>query len=150
MRVRYLVTTAVAISLISAPAVAGAKITFSGYEGPPLIETGRGGTKIAKNGIDYWTSGSPPRRYQVIGIIEDKRDETWDGGHAIGSPTVAKKVKAAGGDAVIMTAQDEAGQGGGAGIAGTGFGFLGMGGSKTITKMTVIKYLLDAPSPEAE
>ena len=70
---------AVLSGLISAPAFADAKITFSAYEGPPVIETGEGGTRIQKNGIDYWTSGTPPRRYQVIGMVQDKRDEEWDG-----------------------------------------------------------------------
>ncbi|MCZ8018641.1 hypothetical protein [Novosphingobium sp.] len=44
---------------------AGAKIEFSEYSGPELIERGEGGTKITKNGIDYWTSGKPPRRYHT-------------------------------------------------------------------------------------
>jgi len=124
-------------------ALAQAKTTYSGYEGPAVIETGTGGTKITKHGIDYWTSGTPPRRYQVIGLISDKRDETWDGGHAVGSPKVASKVKEAGGDAVILRSQDEAGSTGGSGF----WGIFAMGGSKTITQMAVIKYLPDEAAP---
>ena len=127
------------------PAFAGAKIIYSAYEGKPVIRTGEGGSKLAKNGIDYWTSGEPPRRYLVIGTIEDKRDEMWDGGHAIGSPSIAEKVKKAGGNAVIIQSEDEAGHGGSYGSASGGLGFLFSGGSKTVTKMVVVKYLSDEP-----
>ena len=131
------------LCIVATPASAQAKIEFSAYEGPEQIVTGQGGTKITKNGIDYWTSGTPPRRYQVIGRITDKRDEDWDGGHAIGSPTVAKKVKRAGGSAVIMLDQnDVAGSSAAFGsfYGGTGT-FFGGGGSKTLTIFMVVRYL---------
>lgn len=135
--------------LAATPALSQAKIDFAAYEGTPVIKVGTGGTKITKNGIDYWTTGEPPRRYQVIGAVQDKRDETWDGGHAIGSPSIAKKVRKAGGDAVIVLSENEAGHSGGfsstTGFASGGFGWLfGMGlsgGSKTITRMVAVKYL---------
>lgn len=142
----------VAVALVFMAAVAPksvqarAKTDLSQYEGPPAIETGKGGTKLTKHGIDYWTSGTPPRRYQVIGMIADKRDETWDGGHAVGSPKVASKAKSIGGDAVILESQDEAGNSGGGGF----WGLFAMGGSKTITRMLVIRYLPDAPQPESQ
>ncbi len=142
----------------AAPAHSQAKIDFAVYEGAPVIKIGKGGTKISKNGIDYWTTGEPPRRYQVIGAVQDKRDETWDGGHAIGSPSIAKKVKIAGGDAVIVLSENEAGHSGGfsstTGFASGGFGWLfglGMsGGSKTITRMIAIKYLPEAQSKDSQ
>lgn len=124
---------------------AQAKIDFALYEGAPVIKTGTGGTKITKNGIDWWTTGEPPRRYQVIAAVQDKRDEMWDGGHALGSPSIASKVKKAGGDAVILLSQDEAGKGGGYGSGTGAFAFLFSGGSKTISKMIVVKYLPDVP-----
>jgi hypothetical protein len=131
----------------SAPALAQAKIDFAAYEGPPRIEQGEGGTKITKNGIDYWTTGTPPRRYQIIGFVQDRRDEFSDGGQAIGSPKIAKKVKAAGGDAVIIQAQEEAGQSGGL-ASGNPFYAWGMsGGSKTITRMLAVKYLPEVTPP---
>ena len=138
-----------AFGLSSAPSLSQAKIDFSAYEGPPVIRTGEGGTRVQRNGIDYWTSGTPPRRYQVIGMISDKRDEQMDGGHAIGSPNIAGKVKRAGGDAVIVQNQEEAGKSAGGGFFGNGYGFMGMGGSKTITTMLVVKYLPDIPADAA-
>ena len=133
--------------ILSAPAFAQAKIDFAIYEGPPKVATGEGGTKITKNGIDYWTTGTPPRRYQIIGFVQDRRDESMDGGHAIGSPSISSKVKRAGGDAVIVESQDEVGKTGGFGSASPFFGFLAMGGSKTVTRMLVIKYLPDEVQP---
>ena len=70
--------------------------------------------------------------------------------------SIAKKVKLAGGDAVIIQSEDEAGHGGGYsstnGNASGGFGWLfgfGMsGGSKTITRMVVVKYLPDEPEAQ--
>lgn len=131
----------------SAPALAGAKIDFAAYEGPPLIEQGEGGTKITKNGIDYWTTGTPPRRYQIIGFVQDRRDELLDSGNAIGSPNIAGKVKKAGGHAVIVESQDEVGKSGGFGTASPFFGWFASGGSKTITRMRVVKYLPEETPP---
>lgn len=128
---------ALAWATIPSAALAGAKVQFSAYEGPEAIRIGEGGTKITKNGIDYWTSGTPPRRYQVVGLITDKRDEEWDGGHAVGSPNVAGKVKKAGGNAVILQSQTEGGSGGGGGFGG----IFALGGSKTMTTMLVVRYL---------
>jgi len=142
------ITLAMAFApILSAPAFAQAKIDFAIYEGPPKVATGEGGTKIAKNGIDYWTTGTPPRRYQIIGFVQDRRDELMDGGHAIGSPSIASKVKRAGGHAVIVESQDEVGKTGGFGSASPFFGFLAMGGSKTVTRMIVVKYLPDEVPP---
>lgn len=140
----------IALALQAQMASAQAKIDFALYEGKPVIKTGEGGTKITKNGIDYWTSGEPPRRYQLIGMVQDKRDEMWDGGHAVGSPSIARKVKNAGGDAVIIESQEEAGKGGSFGTANNFFGFFASGSSKTVTRMLVVKYLPDEsprPSP---
>jgi len=138
----YSITAALALGL-SAPALGQAKIDFAIYEGSPRILQGEGGTKITKSGIDYWTTGTPPRRYQVIAFVQDRRDETWDGGHAIGSPSIAAKVKKAGGDAVIVESQEEAGKSGGYGAANPFFGWMASGGSKTVTRMLVVKYLPD-------
>lgn len=144
-----LAIAAAALLIAPSAAFAQAKIDFATYEGPPQIQVGTGGTKITKNGIDYWTTGTPPRRYQIIGFVQDKRDETWDGGHAVGSPNIAKKVRKAGGDAVVIQSQDEAGKAGSYGTGLLGGLFMG-GGSKTVTRMLVIRYLPDAPAPAPE
>jgi hypothetical protein len=131
----------------SSPALAQARIDFAIYEGPPVIEQGEGGTKITRNGIDYWTTGTPPRRYQVIGFVQDRRDEFWDGGQAIGSPSIARRVRAAGGDAVVVQTQEEAGQSGGFASGGPFYAWGMSGGSRTITRMLVVRYLPEETPP---
>jgi len=81
---------------------AHAKTRFFAYEGRDSIVEGRGGTRISKNEIDYWTSGTPPRRFQVIGFIDDSRGTGALHGDVVGSRSIARLAKAAGGQAVII------------------------------------------------
>lgn len=85
--------------LLSTPAVA--KLTFAAYDGPNQIVTGRGGAKIVKNGIEWWTDGEPPRSFRIIGILTDTRENP----RAIGNANIAAKVRSLGGNAVIVTRQ---------------------------------------------
>lgn len=96
----------IAALVLSASSVAPAKQEYAAYEGRDAIQVGNGGTKITKNGIDFWTTGSPPHRYQVLGILTDARKNRRFDGNVIGSESVAKKAIAAGGDAVIVAGAD--------------------------------------------
>lgn len=87
------------------PSAAYAKTTYEPYEAKATIVDGQGGTRTTENGIDYWTSGDPPRRYQVLGIITDTRGTGWMSGDAVGSTKIAKKTKEVGGDAVVILHQ---------------------------------------------
>jgi hypothetical protein len=42
------------------------------YSGSPVY-TGTGGASKNVNGIDLWVTGSPPRKFMIIGYIEDSR-----------------------------------------------------------------------------
>jgi hypothetical protein len=74
---------------------------FQAWEGRNPVIEGHGGTKKVVDGVDVWTNGDPPRRFRILGIIDDERP----GGiipmaelkHAI-----AKKAREHGGNAVIM------------------------------------------------
>lgn len=46
---------------------------FKSYDDGGAHYLGRGGAKEVVDGIELWTNGSPPRVYQVIGLIEDTR-----------------------------------------------------------------------------
>lgn len=89
----------------------GARTTFQFYDGNDSIHVGSGGTRVTANGIDYWTHGQPPKRFQIIGIIVDDRGTAHKAlnsaldGKVIGSPKVAKLCKDHGGDAVIVDSQ---------------------------------------------
>jgi hypothetical protein len=142
--VTTILLTALIVLGASAPAAAGRD--FAGYEGPDAIKKGEGGTKITKNGIDYWTTGTPPRRYQVLGIMTDKRYEDW-GVTVIGSPSVAKLTLKIGGNAVILLDQKDktvgtAGFGSGSVAGNSVFGSMfGINSDRTTSRLVVIKYL---------
>lgn len=106
---RLIFVMAAALGLMAAPAQAGIK--FAAYEGPDAVQTGQGGTKMTSRGIDFWTTGSPARKFQVLGVITDERSDKpitkIFGGDAVGSKGVAKKVLQAGGNAVIVIDQND-------------------------------------------
>ena len=115
------------------------------------------------DGVDFWMSGSPPHRFQVIGSIEDERHKTGLIGAIVMSSLekdIASNARRAGGDAVILAdAHDNL-----LGTIGSGFGsfsgsggwgyYNGFGSSTTITRpieshasrFIVIKYLPDDPN----
>jgi len=74
---------------------------FQSWEGRNSVVEGRGGTKKVVDGIDIWTFGDPPRRFQVLGIIQDERP----GGMipmAQLKHDIVQKARQNGGDAVIF------------------------------------------------
>jgi hypothetical protein len=103
MRRQSLIAVFALAAAMAGPALAGAK--FATYEGRDAVREGEGGTRVEKDGVDFWTTGTPPRRYQVIGILTDKRNDCLLCGNAIGSGSLAKRVKALGGDAVVLLDQ---------------------------------------------
>jgi hypothetical protein len=46
---------------------------FQSWEGRNSVVEGRGGTRKVVDGMDVWTFGDPPRRFKVLGIIQDER-----------------------------------------------------------------------------
>ena len=95
----------IVLAFFASPTWAGSR--FSTYEGPDAVQTGTGGAKITKDGVDFWTDGTPPRKYQILGFLTDTRQDKLLSGHAIGSSGLAKRVREAGGDALIVMGQDE-------------------------------------------
>jgi hypothetical protein len=88
--------------LIVAVAFVGCTSTeFQSWEGRNSVVEGRGGTRKVVDGMDVWTHGDPPRRFQVLGIIEDNRP----GGiipMAQMKHDIVAKARQSGGDAVIL------------------------------------------------
>ena len=81
--------------------------SFYSYDGPVKPLKGDGGAKVVKNEIEYWVDGAPSRPFRIVGVMVDSRSDRWFSGSAVGSKAIAKKVKAAGGDAVIILDQAE-------------------------------------------
>ena len=101
---REFVLALFAIFLAATPALAGMK--FAAYEGLDAIQEGRGGTKVTKDGVDFWTTGAPPRKYQVLGVLTDQRGTGILRAEAFGSADVAKKITALGGNAAVLADEE--------------------------------------------
>jgi hypothetical protein len=77
--------------------------TAAALAGSPVY-IGQAGASKNVNGVDFWVLGTPPRKFRIVGYIVDNRKRgiiesvTHD-------PNIAAKAKAAGGDAVIATAE---------------------------------------------
>ena len=77
-----------------------ASTNYTTFEGGRVIE-GTGGTKKTVDGIDIWNNGTPPRKFKIIGIIDDVRRQSLIG-MAGYEGALVKKAKEAGGDAIIF------------------------------------------------
>jgi hypothetical protein len=71
----------------------------------PVVREGGYGTRKVVDGVDIWTSGEPPRKYQVLGIINDERLQA-PFEMARYYHDVAAKVKKAGGNGAIEVYSD--------------------------------------------
>src|SRR5690349_6047663 len=100
MRVIFEVSVLAAAALLSAPAIAGMQYVKMPPNVPFMSQIGSGGTKVTADGVDFWTSGRPPRPYQVLGVLMDKDDSKMMA--AVGTSALARKVKDLGGDALIV------------------------------------------------
>lgn len=96
-------------ALLALPCVPHAA-DFTPYYGKGEVTEGSGGTMKQVDGVEFWTNGTPPRRYVLIGYIEDSRKVTGMIGKsrlkALPS-AVAKLAKESGGDAVIEQPHSE-------------------------------------------
>jgi len=107
---------------------------FKPFEGKSDVVEGKGGTKVVVDGMEIWENGDPPRKYKVIGIIEDSRG----GGLPMNSlkEDMVEKAREAGGDALIQGDSESE-------ITGYAPTYAGMSGTlrKNHAKFTVIKYV---------
>jgi hypothetical protein len=71
------------------------------------IIDGKGGTKVVEDGMEIWDDGEPPRKFKVIGFIDDTRVAGWM--HMLSlRDDIVEKAREAGGDAIIkMNAQSQ-------------------------------------------
>jgi hypothetical protein len=93
---RVLFLFAVAVGFVSCTST-----EFQSWESRNSVVEGRGGTRKIVDGMDVWTHGDPPRRFRVIGIIEDSRPSGIIPMAQMKHDIVAK-ARQSGGDAVIF------------------------------------------------
>jgi hypothetical protein len=98
--------THAALLLIVLMAAGCAGPEFQPYVGGSPTK-GTGGSVVKRDGIDVWTTGSPPRSYRIIGIVEEE-----GGGHATHNTVLGDCVSTAktnGGDAVVLLGEASGG-----------------------------------------
>jgi hypothetical protein len=103
--VRVVAGAIVAAALLAGSA-AQAGTQFLTYDGWDSVQQGQGGEKKVVGGIDFWMTGSPPRRFKILGSIDGARRKGGVAGMvSFSSPedAAAKQALAVGGDAVILT-----------------------------------------------
>ena len=112
---------------------------YEGRNGPQIIE-GQGGTKDIVNGYEIWDNGTPPRRYQVLGVVSVEDFDNVFGNRRIRN-ALSDQIKAAGGDAAVVV--DTSGGGSGMAMAFGNNGQVAAGptfGKKT-ARWQIVKYL---------
>ncbi len=89
------------VMVLTASLLAGCATTeYKAYEGKGDVIDGKGGTKVVVDGMAIWDNGEPPRKFKILGIIDDQRP----GGlipMAQLRGDMVKKAREAGGDAII-------------------------------------------------
>ena len=121
---RKTVPGAAAIIMLVATPAASARGRFIAYEGNNALHTGAGGTSIARDGVEFWTNGTPARRFQILGTLQDTSDSTVTNAAPVGSASLARQARALGGDGLILASQNERSDGftggwSGGGVTGT-------------------------------
>jgi hypothetical protein len=158
------IALAIGASALSVGTAALAGPDFLIYEGPDAVRQGQGGERKTVDGVDFWLSGNPPRKFQVLGSLVDRRHKTGIYGAIRMSgldSDIAKAAKQAGGDAVILQEENDEVTGiadfRSANVYGTGgpTWYNGNGFSSGVARpieahnssYLVIKYLPDNPTP---
>ena len=76
------------------------KTDYKSFEGSQSgIIKGKGGAKVIIDEMDIWDDGEPPRKFKVLGFIDDVRETGLL--EMTSRSNIVKKAKEAGGDAVI-------------------------------------------------
>lgn len=113
---------------------------YQPYEGrAPLVLEGQGGTKDLVGGYEVWANGTPPRRYEVLGVVALTAPDN-PGGNSSMRAALAEKIKEAGGAGAIE--MDSTG-GGTRSVVGLAGGQLVSGvavGRKT-SRWQIVRYL---------
>jgi hypothetical protein len=81
--------------------ISACSTTYYNYSGAkPLI--GTGGASENVSGIDFWVEGTPPKKFQIIGVISDNRP-SGPIAMAARNGQIAALVKKKGGDAILLS-----------------------------------------------
>ena len=84
-----------------------ANVAYAPFGRADRIRQGSGGEHFARHGIEWWTSGAPARRFEVVGLVTDDRVRLALSGSAVGSARIARMVRGHGADAVLLHDADQ-------------------------------------------
>lgn len=134
------------LSLTTSLALLAACSTLSFYPHEPSSNSqlGKGGSRFVVEGIDVWFNGEPPRRYTILGYIDDPRGLYSDDEHRTIESAVLAKAREIGADALIEI-QLPGRSAPSSGVSfGTGFGHrdfgLGVGFGFPLSERVNVKY----------
>lgn len=146
MKLRATFFVVLAVSLV----MGCATTEYKSFEGKANVFEGEGGTKVIVDGMELWDNGDPPRKFKVLGIIDDERPGGLIPMSQLRSDMV-KKALEAGGDALIQLGSQSQIAGyytsGSASAYGYGNSATAYGSSTTmpvrrnVAKFAVIKYV---------
>jgi len=97
MRTLFALITAAGLVMMAACATT----EYKPYDAKDNLFEGRGGTKVVVDGMEIWDNGDPPRKFKVLGIIDDERPGGVIPMSQLRSDMV-KKAREAGGDALVQ------------------------------------------------
>ena len=114
------------------------------------IIDGNGGAKVIVDDMEIWDDGEPPRKFKVLGFIDDNREGGWNT-MSILREDIVKKAREAGGNAIIkLNSQSQLArfyEAGGASTNAYDYSAYAYGSSRTmpkyrqVSKYAVIKYV---------
>lgn len=142
-------TLAAALGLLALLA-ACSTTQFYPHEARDNVHAGKGGSRFTVEGIDVWFNGEPPRKYAILGYIDDPRGLYADDNHRTVESGVLQRAREIGADALIEVVLPGRSAPSSSIVMGTGFGRPGVGmgfgfgipGPERISvKYTALKYL---------
>lgn len=133
-----------AVLMVSAAFPAAARGMFRPYDGDNALHTGNGGTSVARDGVEFWTDGTPARRFEILGTLTDTRSVGLSGRDSVGSRSIARQTRSLGGDGLIVANRRHTRDGGRVAVWSGGDSTAGTSGTTmplTTTTFVVVRYL---------
>lgn len=139
---RKSILSALAILSVMASAPAMARGRFIAYDGDNARHTGTGGTSLAREGVEFWTDGTPARRFEILGTLTDERSSSVTTPDPVGSASLARQARSLGGDGLIVASRRTSSDGAvGSWSGGDTISWSGRRAYLTTTTFVVVRYL---------
>lgn len=91
----------VIFTVLAAACTTLATIDYQPHDAKAKLYQGEGGTALSVDGVDFWTNGSPPGKFSILGIATHESGAGHSDESVIRTAVVAK-AKQIGGSAVIQ------------------------------------------------